>query len=217
MSPLRIIQRLHGPIVCLVIACLVSVGCKSSEQTVFLGKPTQAYQASNGAVMLGYNVQAAVPSSLQLSVEPAGQPEYVGWHWLVIEPATAKRLLEAVAVDAPDAGDRAVTVNYKGWGRNARLIPPLLEPGRRDATPPALGDGDLTQLSVSWDSALGGPRLMNSSYAMFPVILVSPDAQTLRAWTYDRELMLDVLKVAAVAGLIVGLVLLGGSGSVSVN
>ena len=217
MSPLRLIRRMHGPLVCLVIACLVSVGCKSSEQTVLLGKPSQAYRADNGAVLLGYNVQPAVQRTLQLTVQPAGPPDYVGWHWLVIEPATAKRMLQAVSPSAIQQSDRTIAVNYKGWGRNARLIPPLLEPGRSDSTPPTVGDGELTELRLSWDSELGGPRLVNASDAMLPVILVSPDAETLREWFLDRELMLDVLRVAAVAGLVVGLVLLGGSGNISVN
>ena len=215
MSPLRLIRRLHGPLVCLVIACLVSVGCKSSEQTVLLGKPSQAYLADNGAVLLGYDVQPAVPRALEL--QPTAQPDYVGWHWLVIEPATAKQVLQPVSVDSRGLGKRVIAVDYQGWGRNARLIPPLLEPGLADDTPPVVGEGGLTELRLSWDSKLGGPRLVNSSGAMLPVILVSPDAEVLREWFVDRELVLDVLKVAAVAGLVVGLVFLGGSGSVSIN
>ncbi len=215
MTPLRMIRHMHGPIVCLAIACLVSAGCKSREQTVYLGQPSQAYRSSDGAVLLGYNVKPAVQTTLQL--EPKAQPDYVGWHWLVIEPDTAERMLQAVPLDAVDHSERVIVVNYKGWGRNARLIPPLLEPGRSDDTPPMVGDGELTQLLFSWDSELNGPRVVNASNAMLPVILVSPDAEMFREWSLDRELLLDVLKVAAVAGLVVGLVLLGGSGSVSVN
>ncbi|MFK7787993.1 MAG: hypothetical protein AB8C95_00690, partial [Phycisphaeraceae bacterium] len=84
MKPLRLIRRIHGPLVCLVIACFVSVGCKSSEQTVYLGKPSQAYRADNGAVLLGYNVLPALQPTLKLSVQPPASPEYAGWHWLVI-------------------------------------------------------------------------------------------------------------------------------------
>ncbi|MFK7789443.1 MAG: hypothetical protein AB8C95_08150, partial [Phycisphaeraceae bacterium] len=135
----------------------------------------------------------------------------------VIEPATAKRMMQAVSPDAAEQSERTIAVNFKGWGKNARLIPALLEPGLQSDTPPVVGDGELTQLMLSWDSEMGGPRLVNSSYAMLPVILVSPDSVTQRVWEYDREMMLDVLKVAAVAGVIVGLVFLGGSGSISVN
>ena len=217
MKPLRLIRRMHGPLVCVVIACLVSVGCKSSEQTVLLGKPSQAYRADNGAVLLGYNVQRAAQARLELTVEPSGPPDYVGWHWLVIEPATAKRLLEAVPVGATDPSKRVIAVKYKGWGRNARLTPPLLSPGRADDTPPTVGGGELTELLFNWDSELGGPHLVNSSFAMLPVMLVSPGFAMLRERSLDRELTLRVLKVAAIAGIVVGLVFLGGSTDISIN
>jgi len=213
MSPLRIIRRFHAPLACLAIACLVSAGCRGRETTVSLGQPEQAYRATDGSVLFGYNV---LPTP-QVTLQPSVQPEYAGWHWLVIEPSTAKLLMQAVPPDATDDRERIVSVTYEGWGRNARLIPPLLEPGRPDDTPPVVGDGGLTRLLFTWDSGQRGARLIDQDLATLPLIRVSPDAATLRTWEVNREVWLDILKVAAVAGIVVGLIALGGSGSISIN
>ncbi|MBX2852822.1 MAG: hypothetical protein KTR15_13890 [Phycisphaeraceae bacterium] len=211
MTPLRLIRRLHAPLTCLLIACLVSAGCSVRQEVVDLGKPSQAYRADNGAVLLGYDVQPTP----QVTLEPALPPDYAGWHWLVIEPDTAGLMLKAIPPDATDGSNRIIAVDYEGWGRNARLIPPLLEPGLSENTPPVVGEGGLTELRFVWDNDLRGVRLVDSSGETLPLIRVSPDSATLRIRKLDREAMLDVLRVAAVAGLVVGLVFLGGSVDIS--
>ena len=100
---------------------------------------------------------------------------------------------------------------------NARLIPPLLEPGRQDDTPPVVGDGGLTRLLFTWDSGQRGVQLIDQDLANLPLIRVSPDSATLRTWEANREIWLGILQVAAVAGIVVGLIALGGSGSISIN
>jgi len=213
MRPLRLIRYFHAPLACLAIACVVSAGCSSRQETVYLGKPTQAYRADNGSVLLGYYVQPKP----KVTLEPKAKPDYAGWHWLVVEPATGRLMMKALPPDAIEDSERVISVKYEGWGSNARLIPPLLEPGLQDDTPPAVGDGALTKVLFTWDNDLGGARLMDTNFAVLPLIRVSPDSATQRVWEYDREAMLNVLRVAAIAGLVVGLVFLGGSSSVSIN
>ena len=213
MTPLRLIRRIHAPLTCLVTACVVLAGCSIRQEVIYLGKPSQAYQADNGAVLFGYYVQPTP----QVTLEPAAPPDYVGWHWLVIEPATAELMMEALPPGATDDSKRIITVDYEGWGRNAQLIPPLLEPGLSDNTPPLVGDGGLTELRFIWDNDLRGARLVDQNFATLPLIRVSPDSATIRIREVDREAWLNILKVAAIAGAVTGLILLGGSGSISIH
>ncbi|MEO0476160.1 MAG: hypothetical protein AAF085_09365 [Planctomycetota bacterium] len=197
----------------MAIACLVSAGCTIREEVVSLGKPSKAYQADNGSVVLGYLVEPTP----QVTLDPNPGASYAGWHWLIVEPDTAKLMLTPAPAGETGAGSRVVTVDYEGWGRNAELIPPLLKPGFTDSTPPAVGQGGLTPLAFTWDTALGGARLMSQGVVMLPLIKVAPGTATLRIREYNRELMLDILTIAAVAGLIAGLILLGGSSSIEIN
>lgn len=213
MTPLRIIRRLHAPLVYLAIACMVSVGCTSSRETVSLCQPKQVYKADNGSLLFGYDVRP-IP---QVTLEPTTLEAYEGWHWLIIEPDTAEAILQGTSIDGGEQGPRIVAVSYEGWGRNARLVPPLLKPGLPDSTPPVVGDGGLTELSFAWDSERRGVRLLIASESTVSIVQVSPDFKTQRVWGYNKELALDILKVAAVAGLVVGLVFLGGSVDISNN
>lgn len=198
-------RRLHAPLVCLAIACVVSVGCRTKQEVIALGQPTEAYRADDGSVLFGYFVQ------------PTIKPDYTGWHWLVIEPDTASLLLRGLPTDASEQSQRVVTVDYTGWGRNARLIPPLVEPGLPDDTPPVLGDGGLTELRFVWDDELRGVRLLDADWAGLPLMRVSPDFATLRIREYRTEVMLDVLKVVGIAALVAGLILLGGEVAIDTN
>jgi hypothetical protein len=205
MTPLRSIRRLHAPLACLAIALVFSVGCRTKQETVSLGPPLEAYRADNGSVLFGYRVA------------PTLKPDHAGWHWLIVEPDTAELLSRPLADDAAAAGPRTVAVSYRGWGANAELTPPLLEPGRPDSTPPVVGDGGLTPLGFTWDESLGAVRVCGASGATVALVRVSPAAATLRVREYDRQAMLNVLKIVAVAGLITGLVFLGGSGEIEFN
>lgn len=213
MSPLKIIRRLHAPLVCLAIACFFAAGCTVRQEIVFLGQPAQAYQADNGAVLLGYDVKPTP----RVTLDPSPGSAYAGWHWLIIEPATADLLLKKSSRDATDSSAQIVSVSYEGWGSNAQLTPPLLEPGLQDRNPPVVGDGGLKKIGFVWDSAEKGVRLIGQDFSSFALIQVSPDNAVLRVREYDRDKMLTVLKVVAVAGLIVGLILLGGDTDISVN
>lgn len=213
MTPLRLIRRFHAPLVCLVIACMASAGCTIREEVVLLGKPSRAYKADNGAVLFGYYIEPKP----EVTLEPQAPPAYVGWHWLVIEPATAELMMQAVPPGATDGPKRVIAVAYEGWGGNAELIPPLLKPGLPDDSPPRIGQGGLTELRFTWDSDRRGARLVDGSGLTLPLIRVSPDSATIRIREVDREAWLNILKIAAIAGAVTGLVLLGGSGSVSIN
>lgn len=213
MTPLSMIRRLHAPLVCLAIACLFSAGCTVRQEVVFLGEPSQAYRADNGSILLGYDVQLTP----RVTLDPSPQADYAGWHWLIIEPATAKLLLKALPQEGNSGSERIINVDYEGWGSNARLVPPLLKPGLQDSAPPVMGDGGLTRLGFTWDSDLDGVRLIDQDFATLALIRVSPDFATLRIREYNREVMLDVLKVVAIAGFVTGLILLGGSTDISIN
>ncbi len=213
MSPLRLIRRIQAPLICLLIACLVSAGCSVKQEVVSLGKPSKAYKADNGSVLLGYLIQPTP----KITLDPDGGASYAGWHWLVIEPDMVERLLTPVSSGGPGASTQLITIRYEGWGRKAELVPPLLEPGLAETTPPVVGNGVLTRLDFTWDQANGGVRLLGSGAERLPVILVTPDAATLRIREYNRELVLDILKVAAVVGVVAGLIILGGSGSIEIN
>ena len=213
MTLLSMIRRFHAPIAALAIACVVSAGCSSRRETISLGQPKQVYKADNGSLLFGYDVQPTP----RVTLEPVSAPEYAGWHWLIIEPDTAEAILRGMASDGTQQGPRVVAVSYEGWGGNARLVPPLLESGLPDSTPPVIGEGGLTPLLFAWDSEMRGVRLLLNNGLTASIVRVSPDFMTQRVWRYDSELMLDILKVAAVAGLVVGLIFLGGSGNISIN
>lgn len=213
LRPLRLMRYFHAPLVCLAIACVFSAGCSVRQEIVFLGEPTQAYRADNGAVLLGYDVQAT--PRVTLDTHPGA--EYAGWHWLIIEPSAAKLLERGRPSGAQENRERVLTVQYEGWRSNARLVPPLLKPGLQDSNPPVVGDGGLTRLGFAWDSARDGVRLIDQDFAALALIRVSPDFATLRIREYDRDKMLTVLKVVAIAGLVTALVLLGGDTDISIN
>lgn len=213
MHLLAVTRRLQAPLICLAIACLVSAGCTVREEVVSLGKPSKAYRAESGAVLLGYNVQPTP----RVTLDPVPTPEYAGWHWLIVEADTAERMMQPLEPGEVDLDKRVITVDYEGWGRNAELVPPLLEPGLFDDTPPAVGEGELTQLQFVWDEALGGVRLMGVGFSATPLIRVMPESATLRIRESNREAWLDVLKVVAVAGAVVGLIILGGSSSITID
>ncbi|MEM9108940.1 MAG: hypothetical protein AAGC72_02850 [Planctomycetota bacterium] len=213
MAPLRLIRRVQAPLICLAIAVLVSAGCTIQQETVPLGKPTRAYQADDGSILFGYYIEPKP----QVTLDPVPLPEYVGWHWLIIEPETSKLMLQPVSPEAVGERGRMIAVVYDGGGENARLVPPLLEPGLRVDTPPRIGDGGLTKLGLIWDDYLGGARLVDRGYSSLPLVRVSPDSATITTRGYDREAWLNILKVAAVAGAVAGLILLGGSTSISIN
>ncbi len=204
MRPLHLVRRIHAPMVCVVIACLVSVGCATKRETLTLGEPAEAYRADDGSVLFGYYVQ------------PTIQPDWAGWHWLIIEPGTAERL-QGGTNDSSDARVRTVVVDYQGWGANAKLVPPLLEPGLPEATPPVVGDGGLRALRFSWDAEARGVRLLDDRFAELALVRVSPGAELLKVRVYDRDLMWDVVAVVAVGALIAGLIIAGGSGSIDFN
>ena len=213
MSPLSIIRRFHAPLACLAIACVVSAGCTSSRETVSLGEPKKIYKADNGSLLFGYDVRPAP----RVTLDPMSEPDYAGWHWLIIEPDTAEAILQGSASGDSPQGTDVVAVSYEGWGRNARLVPPLLEPGLPDSTPPVIGDGGLSPMLFSSDREVGVVQLLLANGAAASIVQVSPGFKTQRVWSYNSELTLDLLRVAAVAGVVVGLILLGGSGSVSIN
>lgn len=211
MTLSSIIRRLHGPLACLAIACLVSAGCTSSRERVSLGEPKRVYLADNGALLFGYDVRPTP----RVTLEPAPPPDYAGWHWLIIEAQTAEAILQGSVSDDVGQGPRIVAVSYEGWGRNAKLVPPLLKPGLPDDSPPVVGEGGLTELGFTWDREMGGVRLLVAQGSTVSIVRVTPDSQVHRVWGYNSELTLDLLKVAAVAGLVVGLVFLGGSVDIS--
>ena len=213
MHLLALTRRLQAPLICLAIACMVSAGCTIREEVVYLGKPSKAYRADNGAVLLGYNVQPAP----QVTLDPVPTPDYAGWHWLIVEPGTAERMMEPLEPGEVDLDKRVITVDYEGWGSNAELVPPLLEPGLFDDTPPAVVDGGLTELRFVWDEGLRGVRLMDAGFATTPLIRVTPESATLRIRESNREAWLDILKVVAVAGAVAGLIILGGSSSITID
>lgn len=206
MHLLATIRRCQPPLICLAIACVVAAGCHSKQETLYLGQPLQAYRAGNGAVLFGYYV------------EPMIKPEYTGWHWLIVEPDTAELLLQpASSPGSPDSVDRAVAVSYIGWRTNARLVPPLVDPGRADSAPPVIGDGGLTALRFVWDETMQGVRLLDAGGSALALMRVTPQFATLKIYPYQREFWLGVLRVLMVAGVITGLILLGGSAEVNVN
>ncbi|MFN3167890.1 MAG: hypothetical protein ACE37H_12600 [Phycisphaeraceae bacterium] len=205
MTPLRTIRRLHAPLACLAIALMFCVGCKTKQETLSLGPPLEAYRADDGSLLFGYRV------------EPTLKPDHAGWHWLIVEPGTAELLSVPFGEGENQAGPRTVAVSYKGWGANAKLTPPLLEPGRPDRAPPVVGEGGLTALRFVWDEQAGAVRLRDAAGMTVALMRVSPGDATLRVREYDSEAILNVLKIVAVAGLITGLVFLGGSGEISFN
>lgn len=203
MSMLAGIRRIQPPLICLGIACIFSVGCRSKQEVVSLGEPLQAFEADNGSVLLGYYVK------------PVIKPANAGWHWLVIEPETARLLMQAQPPAADGGRERVVTVSYKGWDANADLTPPLLEPGFTDAAPPVLGNGGMTVLGMEWDEDRGGLRFVIGDGEALPWLLVQPGSETLEVRIIDRDRLYDVLIVVAVGAFIAGLVLLGGSAEFS--
>jgi hypothetical protein len=213
MTLLSMIRRFHAPLACLAIACVVSAGCTSSRETVSLGEPKRIYKADNGSLLFGYDVRPAP----RVTLDPMSEPDYAGWHWLIIEPDTAEVILRGAASDELPQGSRIVAVSYEGWGKNARLVPPLLEPGLPDNTPPVIGEGGLSPLLFASDSEMGGVRLLLTNGSTASIVQVSPGFQTQRVWSYNSELTRDILRVAAVAAVVTGLILLGGSGSISIN
>lgn len=198
MHLLVTIRRFQAPLVCLAIACLVSAGCSTQREVISLGEPSEAYRADDGSVLFGYYVQ------------PTSRPEFAGWHWLIIEPGTAKLLSQGLTAEQIEQSGREVTVTHIGWRKNAKLVPALVEPGLPDRTPPVVGGGGLTELRFVWDSALYGPRLVDADLQALPLMRVSPDAAMLKTREYNREAMLDVLRIVAVGALVAGLILAGG-------
>lgn len=196
MSPLRTIQGLHAPLTCLAIALLVSVGCTTRQEVVSLGQPYKAYRAADDSVVYGYYVESETES------------DYTGWHWLVIDPAIGKRLLEA--------GDATVRVDYDGLLSNARLIPPLDEPGLKDPAPPRVDGQELSKLGYFWSDSLGGPRLIGTGAGVLPVMLLASDTATLEFSQLSPEFKRFLLVVGVVA-FVGGLIVLGGSATISVH
>lgn len=200
MRPLVAMRRFQGPLTLLVISLLFAAGCRSKTEQLYLKKPFEAYRAENGVVMLGYYIQPEIHRG------------YAGWHWLVIEPELAERmfepLLSAEAVEDPDA---VVAVSYEGWGSEAELIPPLTERGYTDPTVPKPYGSPVTKLKFIWDEDRGVLSLIDRGEAVLPWVRVTPGDAVLTTHELESEVLLPLVYVAAVAGLVTGVVLLDGS------
>lgn len=175
-------------------------GCQKQTERLSLDQPWEVYRAQDGAVMLGYYIQ------------PKISPGYTGWHWLVVEPELGRQLLEPLASDRAEQEDAIVALEYEGWSSKARLMPELTQPGRQDPTPPALGYGPWSEVEFVWYEEQGAFRLIDpSGAAVLPLARVSPGFAVLEVREARNRLMLGVLKVAAIAGMVTGIVLLDGT------
>lgn len=198
MSPMRIIRRVQLSITCLALVCFFCAGCRTDQERISIDRPWKAFKAEDGSLMLGYYVQ------------PELQRGWAGWHWLVVEPELAEKAFEPVGPGMVDTPESVVMLEYEGWFKDAEMIPELNDRGFTDPTPPKW-NGELTPLEYIWDAERGQFSLIDPNEALLPWVEVSPGFAVLKTREVGSTFMLSVLQIAAVAGLVTGVVLLDGT------
>lgn len=159
----KTLRRLHVPIICVLTAAIVvttcMTGCSTSrnrdygKENVYLGKPTRALLAQDGTLLLSFYI------------ERRQQPGHAGWHWLVVEPGAVGIMFDPHTLNNKTRCDwDTLKIIWAGEDANARMVPPLLEPGMSDNQTPPMQDQNLTQWRLKTRHHAGSPHLTLAPY-----------------------------------------------------
>jgi|GEM_PF-2946349 len=117
------IRRIHAPLVAVLIACLVTVGCKTGsgpwgEERVGMTLPQHAYATQDGSLLLGFHIERKL------------HPWRSGWHWVVLDPEKVNKVMD----------EPMKSHHFYANGKNAEepleITPGLLRRGLDEPTPP---------------------------------------------------------------------------------
>ena len=203
MHPTRTIRRFHAPIICILVACLFSVGCRRgawSEERYTFDAPEEAYFTDDGSLLLSVYVSRKFRKSED------------GWHWVMIDPERADELINAAMSSQNDDAeeDPPVKNHYLNWRNDngIKLWPSIRSDGLEHADLPKGHTG-----LMAWEvRSLGNGQF----FELYPRGELDPlEAQfQILPSSYERETMLSqclkvVLSPLVIPSIVLGVIAIG--------